>query len=121
MPYRRARAWPSGFRQSARASKGILHTNQPPKPCPPEYCATIIPFLIKYCIKNSTAPEYLVYKLPYRRACEQRYLVYNRIPCMQDTVSRARTRPSARATIVYLVYNRIPCPPPPIPCHFPLF
>ena len=33
IPYRRARAWPSGcivcsaFRPSARASKGILHTN----------------------------------------------------------------------------------------------
>ena len=26
IPYRRARAWPSGFRPSARASKGILDT-----------------------------------------------------------------------------------------------
>ena len=30
IPYRRARAWPSSaFRPSARASKGILHTNAP--------------------------------------------------------------------------------------------
>ena len=26
IPYRRARAWPNGFRPCARASKGILHT-----------------------------------------------------------------------------------------------
>ena len=45
------------------------------------------------------------------RRCTERsksnraHLAHNYYICMQDTFARARTRPSARATIGYLVYN----------------